>query len=268
MFPTPYAELNDVLQVLVEGIQEILGATFLGFYLQGSFAVGDFDTDSDVDFIVALNEDLSEAQISALQAFHKRIYHLECAWAQHLEGSYFPKEVLRDYTQRDKPLWYLDHGSRHLIESTHCNMVVVRWVVREYGITLAGAPPVTLIDPIPVSALREEILEAMRQWGREIIADSECIDSRFYQAFATLNYCRMLHDLHRGHPGSKRAGAEWVKATLAPQYTDLIDRAWAGRYDPALSSRQPADSIDLAKTVEFVRYILAESERFEAGERL
>lgn len=40
MFPTPYPELNTVLDELVEGIQATLGDTFLGFYLQGSFAVG------------------------------------------------------------------------------------------------------------------------------------------------------------------------------------------------------------------------------------
>lgn len=268
MFPTPYPELNTVLDELVEGIQATLGDTFLGFYLQGSFAVGDSDSDSDVDFIVALESELSEAQVGVLQVLHDRIYGLECVWAQHLEGSYFPKEVLRDYAQRDKPLWYLDHGSRHLIESTHCNMIVVRWVVREYGITLAGTPPVTLIDPIPASALREEILEVMRDWGGEIAENSECINSRFYQAFAVLNYCRMLHDLHRGYPGSKRAGAEWVKAMLALEYAGLIDRAWAGRFDPALSSRQPADPIDLARTVEFVRYMLEQGERFKAVEQL
>jgi predicted nucleotidyltransferase len=52
--PTPYPELNRVLKALVEGIQSILKDNFVGAYLQGSFAVGDFDIHSDVDFIALL----------------------------------------------------------------------------------------------------------------------------------------------------------------------------------------------------------------------
>ena len=130
MVPTPYRELNAVLQELVESVRAALGNSFVAACLQGSFAVGDFDRHSDVDFIVAMEDELSDAQVHALQAMHERIYNLDCAWAQHLEGSYFPKDVLRHYTQRSKPLWYLDNGSRSLIESEHDNTIVVRWVVR------------------------------------------------------------------------------------------------------------------------------------------
>ena len=43
--PTPYPELNQVLAELVSGIQRILEHDFIGAYLQGSFALGDFDRD-------------------------------------------------------------------------------------------------------------------------------------------------------------------------------------------------------------------------------
>src|SRR3712207_1853494 len=152
--PTPYPELNSVLEELVTGVQVALEGAFVGAYLQGSFAVGDFDRHSDVDFIVAVSEELSDRQVAALQAVHERVYGLRSEWAEHLEGSYFPAALLRDCRQRAKPLWYLDHGSRSLVRSDHCNTLVVRWVVRERGIPLAGPDPSTLVDPIPVDALR------------------------------------------------------------------------------------------------------------------
>jgi hypothetical protein len=139
---------------------------------------------------------------------------------------------------------------------------VVRWVVREHGVVLAGPNPVMLVDPLPVEVLRQEILEGMNEWGEQILADPEIINNRFYQTFAVLHYCRMLHDLHTGFPGSKRAGTEWAKANLDPAWAGLIDRAWDGRPDPALSSRQPADPEDLKRTVEFVRYIIEASAPF------
>jgi len=170
--PTPYPDLNAVLRELVEGVQAILSNNFVAACLQGSFAVGDFDRHSDVDFIIAIEEEMSDDQVPALQAMHECIYSLDCGWAQHLEGSNFPRDVLRHYSQRGKQLWYLDNGSRSLVRSDHCNTVVVRWVVREHGVALAGPNPATLVEPIPVEALRQEIVQTISGWGRQILADA------------------------------------------------------------------------------------------------
>jgi len=62
--------------------------------------------------------------------------------------------------------------------------------------------------------------------------------------------------------GSKRAGAEWAKATLDAKWRDLIDRAWDGRPTPELSSRQPADPQALAQTLEFLAVVM------EAGRQM
>lgn len=265
--PTPYPDLNSVLHDFATSLQAILGANLVGAYLQGSFAVGDFDEHSDVDWIVVVAEELSSAEVDALQAMHGRLYDLDIAWAQHLEGSYFPRDVLRDHT-RDGDLWFLDHGSRALIRSDHCNTALVRWVVRESGVTLVGPAPKPLVDPIPVATLRRMILGTILNWGREILADPTMYNNRFYQAFIVLSYCRMLHDLRRGFPGSKRAGAAWVKATLDPAWHGLIDRTWAGRPDPATSVRQPADPADFAATLEFVRAVMDLATQYAAEHHL
>lgn len=117
-------------------------------------------------------------------------------------------------------------------------------MVREHGVTLAGPSPALLIDPIPVATLRKEIMATIHDWGQEILANPDPFRNWFYQGFIVLNYCRMLHDLYRGFPGSKLAGAQWAKANLDPSWTGLIDRAWGGRPDPAVSVRQRADPKD------------------------
>jgi hypothetical protein len=259
--PTPYADLNSVLRELVNNLRIVLNDNFVGAYLQGSFAVGDFDLSSDCDFIVVTENELSDNEVQALQGAHERIFRLDIPWAQHLEGSYFPKKTLCDYTRCGTELWYLDHGSRSLIRGKHCNTVVVRWVVRENGITLAGPSPETLVEPIPVEALRHEIMRTLVGWGHEVIADPDPYNNRFYQAFIVLNYCRMLHDLVNGFPGSKRAGAEWVKANLDPSWTDLIDRAWSGRPNPAVSVRQRADPQDFKDALRFIGFIIDEANK-------
>lgn len=227
--PTRYSELDAVLTELVSSVRHALGDTFVSAYLQGSFAFGDFDRHRDVDFIIAIRDELSDAQVADLQAIHQRVYRLGSEWAKHLEGSYFPLAVLRHREQRGTPPWYLDHGSQSLVRSDHCNTILVRYVVREKGVTLAGPSPATLVDPIPVDALRAETRATIRDWGREILDRPEVYANRFYQGYLVLNYARMLHDLTVGEPGSKRAGAEWAKAKFRPAWADLIDRAWGGR---------------------------------------
>jgi predicted nucleotidyltransferase len=262
MSRTSYPELNQVLHELVSRIQHVLENNFIGAYLQGSFAVGDYDQHSDVDFIVAVEDDLTSHQVDALQVMHDQVYQLDSEWAKHLEGSYFPREILRDHTKRGLELWYLDHGARTLVRSDHCNTILVRWVVREKGVTLAGPPPEMLVDPIPNELLKAEIFETLTNWGQQILDDPTPYNNRFYQTFIVLNYCRMLHDIHRGYPGSKREGAEWAKTILDPSWSDLIDDSWGGRPDPAKQVRQPADPEDFKRTLRFVEYVMNESKRY------
>ena len=262
---TPYSDLNAVLQELVAGMRAALGTSFVGAYLQGSFGVGGADEHSDVDFAAVVEEELSVSQVEALQILHERIFRLDSSWAQHLEGSYFPKDILRSCSRVGTPLWYLDNGHRQLERSTHCNTVVVRWTVREHAVALAGPLPALLIDPIPIEALRQEILETLHRWGQEILDDPRPFNNRFYQSFIVLSYCRMLHSLHTGTIGSKRTGAEWAKAALDPSWAALIDRTWGGRPNPELSVRQPADPADFTRTLEFIRYARGEAARYAAG---
>lgn len=255
--PTPYADLNIVLRDLVTRVGHVLGDNFVGAYLQGSFAVGDFDIYSDVDFLILLKEDMPDQYLPALQALHAEIFKLECPWAQHLEGSYIPTSALRRPPPPARKFWYLDHGSTELVRSAHDDSLVVYWSLREKGITLIGPEPHSLVAPVPVEALQREVLSTMYTWRQQLLDDPNELDSRFYQPFAVLSYCRMLHTLENGTIGSKRAGVTWAKKVLDSRWHPLIQRAWDARPgDPSLKVRQKADSSDLRSTWEFMAYAL------------
>lgn len=264
--PTSDPELNAVLQELVSSIQAALGSNFIGAYLQGSFAVGDWDIHSDVDYLVAIDHELSEEHLSALQAMHGRIFDLDSSWAKHLEGSYFPKQLLRRMDPAREALWYLDNGSRALIRSVHDNTLVVRWTVRECGVTLAGSHPQALIDPVSADDLRREVVETMHEWGDEIISGRYSIHNRWAQPFAVLSYCRMLHTLQTGRVESKPTGARWAIKALDSRWTDLIQRAWDERPNPSLKVHQEAGPKDVERTIEFIEYAINESSKLTSPE--
>ena len=251
--PTDYPELNDVLQELVAEVRTILGDNFCGAYLQGSFGVGDADEHSDVDFIVATNGEITDGQLVALQGLHKRIYGLDSPWAQHLEGSYVPKDALRRVDPARSPYWYLDNGASELVPDNHCNTAVVRWSLREHGLVLEGPDTTSLVEPVTAAQLRTEALWVMDEflaWAHERVADM----SRWKQPYLVLTFCRLLHTLNAGIVASKREAAEWALHALDAEWASLIQQAVDDRPDPWLRVHQPADPELAARTLAFADY--------------
>ena len=254
--PTIYPELNAVLRELVESARAILAESFCGAYLQGSFAVGDADVHSDVDFVVVIKDEVGDIQLAALQAMHERIHGLDVPWAQHLEGSYIPKRSLRRLAPSRPPYLYLDNGSSELVWDNHCNTDVVRWSLRERGIVLAGPDPASLVDPVSAAQLRSEVLTTMHDWVDWAKAPEM---SRWRQPVLVLSYCRMLHTLAVGRVTSKREAGEWALGALDPEWAGLIRRALDDRPDPWLRVGQPAEEDTVGRTLAFVDYVLHEA---------
>src|SRR5829696_9413831 len=95
----PYPELREVLNIFVDEIQAELGENLVGIYLVGSIASGDFDLDSDVDFLVVTNTDLTESNMKSLQDIQIKIHSIDCYPAKHLEGSYISISDLNNWSR-------------------------------------------------------------------------------------------------------------------------------------------------------------------------
>lgn len=270
---TPYSELDIVLTEHGQKIKDALGDNFIGMYLQGSLAIGDFDITSDVDFIVIIREDLNDDQVRTVQDIHTQAYNQNNRWVKRMEYSFFPKKVLRTPsspykdgqadTSEDRKLWYFDNGGRTIERSDHCNTSVTRWTVREKGKVVFGPDPKTLIYPIDSNNLRKEIKGTLVDWGQELIDNPEPYRNRFYQAYLVLNFARMLQDLYEGRITSKLEGANWAKEKLDPKWRELIDYCWQQRQDPDISVKQPAEEGMYEQSIEFVRYSVEKGRRFQ-----
>lgn len=262
-FPTPLPELNAVLSALVTGVQEILGKNFVSAFLQGSFASGDWDADSDVDFTLVTEQELAEVELQTLQQMHARIHRLGSEWAKHLDGSYIPRGILKHARPTRAQLWYLDNTFDHLVLSDHDDTSVVRWMLRECGILLAGIPAKELVDCVSADELRQEIVLTMQEWGAEIISGRYSIASRWAQPFVVLSYCRMLHSLETGCIASKLAGAQWAQKALDDRWTGLIQRAWEERPNPSLKARQAADPEEIESTIALIHAAIRISQSYK-----
>lgn len=249
---TVFADLNQLLVELVDGARDVLGDAFHGAYLQGSFALGAADAHSDVDFIVVTEHDVTPEQQAELQALHQRLYALPTSWAQHLEGSYVPRKVLRRPDLARRPLLYLDNGATEFALDNHDNTAVVRWLLREHGVVLAGPDPRELVEPITADELRAEMRWALGLW-RAWFRSMDSI-SRRALAVAVLSHARILHTLVIGEVSSKRVAGEWALVALEPECGPLIRWALEDRPDPWTKVREPADPALLRRTRQFIDY--------------
>jgi predicted nucleotidyltransferase len=261
------SELDIVLQELVAGVRATLGDNLCGVYLQGSFALGDFDEDSDVDFLVVTHGEVTDAQLAALRAMHRRIYALESPWAQHLDGSYISKERLRRVETPPSPLWYLDNGATELVRDEHCNTAVVRWTLREHGVVLAGPDPKSLVEPVSADELRAEVRAALRdwvEWAREPHPRfGPGAMSRRQQGLLVLSVCRILHTLECGRVTSKPEAGRWGLGALDPEWSPLIRRALADRPGQWRQVHEQADPQAVDRTLAFADYAVTAATRAE-----
>lgn len=255
-----HPEVNHLLQELLKRVQAILGDQFVGMYLFGSLTSGDFDQDSDIDVVVVVCGEISDAFFSELEAMHAQIYAGDSQWAIQLEVSYIPQQALRRYDPANALHPHIDRGSERFFMMEHNeSWIVQRYVLRERGITLAGPAPRTLIAPVSRKDLRQAMVAILNGWASQIPEDPTRLRQRGGQSYIVLSICRILYTLQYGTVVSKRFAARWAQETLDEKWTPLIERTWTGRQNPGLEA--PPDEVK--KTLEFIRFALEQSRKLE-----
>ena len=254
--PTPYPDVNVVLNELLSSVRDVLGNHFLGMYLYGSLAIGDFDPQrSDIDFVVVTPDELPDKMLPALEAMHARMAASGSTWATELEGSYIPQHALRRYNPAHARHPHVDLGGSLVVEQHDSDWVIQRHILRERGVVLAGPDPHTLIEPVPPDELRRAVLAVLRGWWAPMLRDSTRLHSPRYRAYAILTMCRMHYTLQHGTIVTKPAAARWAQAALGERWAALIERALAWPRD--------AQSDNLSETLDLIRYTLESSQQFE-----
>lgn len=225
--PTSYPEINIVLAQLLVAARATLGDRFVGLYLHGSLAAGDFEPDrSDIDFLVATAGQLPDELLPQLADMHVRLRAAGQPWSTKLEGSYIPQQALRRHdSAAHYPALRID-GSFD-VDHHGSNWVLQLHVLREHGVALAGPPPESLIEPVAPADLQRAGRAALHEWWAPMLHDPDRLRDREYQAYAVLTMCRALYTLQFGSVVPKPAAAAWARERLGVCWQPVIDRALA-----------------------------------------
>ena len=249
-FPTPYPEVNEVLNMLLSNVKTVLGEQFVGMYLYGSLSGGDFDPEtSDIDFLVVTTEDLSEEKIAELEVMHKQAWAISTKRALELEGSYIPRDLIRRHDPDGAPCPTVNEG-KFFVDQRGSDWIIQRHVVREYGVIVEGPDPKTLIDFVSRDEIRGSVLGILHEWWLPMLEDPSWLreHGNKYQAFAVITMCRVLHALEHGTVVSKPKAIQCARESVGSPWRPLIDKA-------VLASRQESPDDFLDETLDFIRFV-------------
>jgi predicted nucleotidyltransferase len=253
-FPTPYPDVNEVLNLLLLHVKNILGEQFVGMYLYGSLSGGDFDPEtSDIDFLVVTTDVLSEKKIAELETMHKQAWATGTKRALELEGSYIPRDLIRRHDPAGAPCPTVNEG-KFFVDQRGSDWIIQRHVVREYGVTIEGPDPKTLIDFVSRDDIRGSVLGILHEWWFPMLEDPSWLrdHGNKYQAFAVITMCRVLHALEHGTVVSKPIAVQWAREKLGSPWRPLIDKA-------VLASRQESQDDFLHETLDFIRFVKSQT---------
>ncbi|MCD4687463.1 MAG: DUF4111 domain-containing protein, partial [Anaerolineae bacterium] len=256
--PTAYDDVNAVLALLLERVREVLAERFVGLYVYGSLATGDFAPGrSDIDFVVVTDGALPDGVLPQLRAMHAAITASGRAWATVLEGPYIPQDALRRYDPDNARHPALRVDGSFDVDWHARDWIIQRYVIREQGIVVAGPAPETLIDPVTADDLRRVAVGIVRDWWEPMLERVYRLHEAEYQAYAVLTMCRTLVTLAQGAVVGKQAAAEWTKERVDPAWTSLIDQALAWREGLSLDEVEGVRSL--------IRYVVGRCDAFEQG---
>lgn len=252
--PIAYADINELLEVLILSMQKILGQKLVSLYLYGSLVIGDFDpTVSDIDLVAALASELDDEEFATLQTMHDEFAHQHKEWDGRIEVCYISLAALEAVKTRTSLVANISPGEPFHTRETSLEWLVSWYLVRETSITLIGPLPKTIIEPISKDEFLGAIRVHVKAWG-EWTYD---MHHRNSQAYAILTMCRALYTLRYGVQVSKKQAALWAEKEF-PEWASLIEQALMWR----LSWRD--EDVDheatFQETLGFVRFMIRECE--------
>jgi Domain of unknown function (DUF4111) len=249
VWPTPWPEVNRVVEGLRDALGGVLGDELAGLYLSGSLALGGFDPpSSDIDVLVATSAVPEEAALGRLAALHATLTAAG-GWTARLEVVYLPVTALRRYDPSDQTSYPIAGSGRALaLGRQGPSWVLDRWIAREHGLVVAGPQTSTLIDPIGPQALQAAARQLLVGfWAEQLQGPAPAwLRPRSDQAFAVLSMCRAVYCLEHGEVVSKPAAAAWARQRLDSPWPELVDQALGWRGD------ERADDESLGATLHLI----------------
>lgn len=258
--PTPFRDVNFVLNEFLARIQTLLRKHFEGMYLVGSLALGDFDPlNSDIDFIVVTGTEIGDDLFDGLKDIHAQFAASTSPWAERIEAIYIPHSALSRSIPGASPYPQIEKGTQLFKAPLESGWVFQCISIRDRGVAIAGPEPHTLVGPISPDVLYSASANIVGTWIEQAENDPTWLPwvrQRSAQSFVVLTLCRLLYSMATGAVISKPRAADWAGKQLGERWARLIENARAGQHEVGTITQSEED-----ETLAFIRFVFAQSKR-------
>lgn len=244
---TPYQDINYLLVDWAEGVKDILHDNVIGLYLSGSLTYGDFVPErSDIDLQAVVRKPLTEEQLKSVELLHKEINKRYPTWANRVECSYVPLELMQEILPPKIPRPRRGFDTLYTGALAGNERIINHYFLSKYGIALYGQDFNSLIPPIDIQEVQKANAKDLFEEWEPKIHDSEWLTNSHHQSYLALNLCRILYTALGGEPGSKKVAAQRTKVNY-PQWKQLIEEA--ERWEHGTEMKKNDDVIAFIKFV-------------------
>jgi predicted nucleotidyltransferase len=179
--PTPYPAINTVLSEWAEAVKRLLGNKVVGLYLSGSLAYGDFVPERrDIDLQAVVQSPLTEDELRAVEQLQKQIEERYSQWADRIECSYVPLELMRELTPPATPRPCWGFGTFYPEAPAGNEWIINDYLLSKHGIMLAEPDFNDLIPPIHIDSVRRASAKDLFQEWLPKIDDAEWLSNSHY----------------------------------------------------------------------------------------
>jgi hypothetical protein len=227
---TPYPAINKVLAEWADALKRLLRERIVGLYLSGSLTYGDFLPErSDIDLQAVVWSPLTEDELRSVEQLHRQIEKRCPQWANRIECSYVPLELMKELTPPAKPRPWWGFGTLYAEAPAGTEWIINHYLLSKHGIALEGPDFNELIPPIDIHLVRQASARDLFQEWVPKVDDAAWLSNSHYQSYLVLNLCRILHTVILCQPVSKKVAGDWAKAVY-PQWKSLIEEAEQWQY--------------------------------------
>lgn len=218
-----HAEIQAFLDRAVPLLRRSLGDEIVAIYLWGSATLGGYRPGlSDVDVMVCLRTDPSDAALSAVAPVHAMLVGEMPEWSNRIEVAYVGIDSLQHFRDAPHQIARISPGEPLNLRMADGEWLIDWYQVREHGRSLVGPPAAGLLPGISIEEFRSEAARQVRQWRDRVPTDA----STPYLAYIVLAITRGLHAWRTGSQVSKQDAGMWL-AEERPDWRVLASAAVA-----------------------------------------
>lgn len=234
---TVYEEADAMAASFADRLTALLNGDLVGLYLVGSYALGDLQRDSDVDFMAVLANPLVPAIVEELRALHASMS--SSYPGRPFEGLYVEADDLRRHpdTSSSRGLQYLAGELKGVTGSR-----LIEWeMLRRDGHLVSGLP-IANLDVVDLSTkvpgfCRQNLKEYWARWLERTAPylmrggadDPDGRQAAWAAAWCALGIPRLYVAIADGDIVSKSEAGRRVRSRFDGQWWPVIDRALSYR---------------------------------------